>query len=83
MIFDRYLLAIGFHNFPRNEVFSLTIISLLIAAKLEEAITPSFLKMISLVPEAEKNNITKEKLVDLEVSIIQVLDFNFQVTGPC
>jgi hypothetical protein len=53
-VFDRYLLAIGYENFPRTEVLTLTIISLLIAAKLEEPIAPSFLKMLSLVPEAEK-----------------------------
>jgi hypothetical protein len=83
MILDRYLLAISFEKFPRNEVFSLTIVSLLLAAKLEEAIAPSFLKMISLVPEAEKHKITKDKLVDLEMNVIKTLDFNFQIAGPC
>ncbi len=77
MIFDRYLLSIGFEKFPRNEVFTLTITSLLLAAKMEESIAPSFLLMISLVPEAEKHNITKDRLVDLEMSVIKSLNFDF------
>ena len=52
-VFDRYLITVGFQNFARKDIFTLTIISLLIAAKLEESIAPSFLKMLSLVPESE------------------------------
>lgn len=77
-IFDRYLLAVGYQNFPRKDVFTLTIISLLIAAKLEEAISPSFLKMLSLVPEAEKQEIDRDKLVDMELKIVTLLNFDFQ-----
>ena len=50
---------------------------MLIAAKLEEAISPSFLKMLSLVPEAEKQEIDREKLVDMELKIVTLLNFDF------
>ena len=60
-------MAVGYKNFHRKDIFTLTIISLLIAAKLEEAIAPSFLKMLSLVPESEPQGITKEKLVEMEL----------------
>jgi hypothetical protein len=52
-VFDRYLITAGYKNFARKDIFTLTIISLLIAAKLEEAIAPSFLKMLSMVSESE------------------------------
>ena len=75
--------AVDYRNFPRSDVFVLCVISLLIAAKLEEAISPSYLKMISLLSEAEQKTIDKEMLVDLELKILTTLEFNFNLPGPC
>ena len=40
-ILDRFLDKIGHWNFPRNKMCSLATISVLIAAKVEEAVSPS------------------------------------------
>ena len=48
-IFDRYLIKIGFWNFPRLNILKLALVSLLLAAKIEEPIQPSFTKMIKLL----------------------------------
>lgn len=52
-IFDRYINIIGVSNFPRDEVIILSTISMLMAAKLEQPISPSFSRMICLLSEAE------------------------------
>jgi hypothetical protein len=40
------------------------------AAKLEQPISPSFAKMISLLTEKERAEITKEKLIETEKKIL-------------
>ncbi len=50
---DRYLYHIGYHTYPRLEICQLAIVSLLIAAKLEQPMSPSFNKMILLLSEKE------------------------------
>lgn len=66
MIFDRYLSFVGHWNFPRDHICRLSTISMLIAAKIDQPISPSFIRMISLLTEDEKKNVTKKNLVDLE-----------------
>jgi hypothetical protein len=39
--------------------------------------------MLTLVPEAEKQQVDKDKLTDLEIKILSALNFNFQIAGPC
>lgn len=41
-IFDRYILKVGPENFPKNDIACLAAISMLMAAKLEQPISPSF-----------------------------------------
>jgi len=45
---------IGHWNFPRNKICSLAAISILIAAKVEEAVSPSISRMIDLLSVYEK-----------------------------
>lgn len=45
-ILDRYLDKVGWYNYPRERICLLATISLLMAAKLEQPISPSFNKMI-------------------------------------
>jgi len=47
-------------------LFTLGATVLLIAAKLEQPISPSFNRMLALLPASEQKDITKQKLVDLE-----------------
>jgi hypothetical protein len=60
----------------------LAISSLLLAAKLEQPISPSFSKMINLIPEEERKNLTKEILIDLEGDILIRLGFDFNYPCP-
>ena len=60
----------------------LATICLLLAAKLEQPMSPSFLRMISLLPEDSRTNVTKEKLVAQEEQIIKELRFRIHFSGP-
>jgi hypothetical protein len=52
------------------------------AAKLEQPIQPSFMRMISLLTEEEQDLVSKEALIDLEVQILTTLGFDFSYPGP-
>lgn len=58
-IFDRYINILGYQNFPREQVITLSTISTLMAAKLEQPISPSFSRMISLLSSDEQQIVTK------------------------
>jgi hypothetical protein len=53
-----------------------------LAAKLEQPISPSFTRMISLLTEEEKKLVTKQKLIDLETNILITFGFDFNFPGP-
>ena len=53
-IFDRYLHMMGLEHVPKTEVVSLSVISVLLSAKLEQPISPSFARMINLLTDEEK-----------------------------
>ena len=69
-ILDHYIFSIGVENFHRAKMVNLATVSVLIAAKLEQPISPSFLKMISYLTEAEQAQVDKDSLIDLEAKII-------------
>lgn len=81
-IFDRYLAQIGHWTFPRDQVCLLATISLLIAAKLEQPISPSFLRMIGLLTDEEQRQVSKNALIDLEAKILVQKGFDFGFPGP-
>ena len=81
-IFDRYINSVGASNFPKSQIVCLSTISILLAAKLEQPISPSFSRMISLLTEEEKKLVTKQKLIDLETNILITFGFDFNVPGP-
>ena len=60
----------------------LATVSMLIAAKLEQPISPSFTRMINLLSEDEKKNITKQSLIDLEADILIKMGFDYNFPGP-
>ena len=62
-IFDRYIYKSGVWRFPKIKVICLATISMLMAAKLEQPISPSFSRMIALLTEEE------QKLVKLLKSL--------------
>ena len=55
---------------------------MLIAAKLEQPISPSFTRMINLLSEDEKKNLTKQSLIDLEADILIKMGFDYNFPGP-
>jgi hypothetical protein len=60
----------------------LATISMLLAAKLEQPISPSFQRMISLLSDDEQKLVTKKGLIDLEADILFRLGFDFNFPGP-
>lgn len=53
-IFDRYVNILGVNNFNKNLTVHLATISVLMSAKLEQPISPSFTRMINLLTSEEK-----------------------------
>jgi hypothetical protein len=65
-IADRYLsIQYGRRNSSPNLTL-LACVCMLIAAKLEQPISPSFNRMLNLIPETKRKGITKKSLIDLE-----------------
>ena len=81
-IFDHYIAMAGLEHFRNSNVLHLAVISVLMAAKLEQPISPSFNRMINLLPDDERAHVTKEQLITLEHDIIQKLGFDFNFPGP-
>lgn len=63
-------------------LYHLAATCLLMAAKLEQPISPSFNRMIALLPELERKRTAKTDLIDLEEKILLALDFDVQYVGP-
>jgi len=76
-ITDRYLSFLNQRRVtsPPN-LTSLATISILMAAKLEQPVSPSFNRMINLLPESKRVGVTKEGLIDLEFNIVASLEFS-------
>lgn len=70
-IIDRYLAALG--TSPAPNLLHLATAAILMGAKLEQPISPSFNRMISLLPESQRGQITKQDLVNLEHKILCTL----------
>lgn len=81
-IFDRYIHAVGVLNFKRQQIVGLATISILMAAKLEQPISPSYNRMLKYLTEEEKRFVDKQGLIDLEFDVLVVLGFDFNFPGP-
>ena len=73
---------VGVNKFNKHKVVHLATIAVLMSAKLEQPISPSFTRMINLLNEQEKKAITKKSLIDLEAQILIKLGFDFNFPGP-
>jgi hypothetical protein len=62
-IFDHYIMMMGVHVFRPAQVLHLAVISVLMAAKLEQPISPSFNRMINLLPDEERKYVSKKQLI--------------------
>lgn len=81
-IFDRYINEVGIHKFNRQLTVHLATIAVLMSAKLEQPISPSFTRMINLLSTSEKQAVTKQDLINLEADILFKLGFDFNFPGP-
>lgn len=81
-IAERYLAMLTLLEQPSPCLIRLAFVATLMAAKLEEPIQPSFKRMVRLVHKEWNFVTTKEELVDLETSIIRLLDFDLLVPSP-
>jgi len=52
-ILDRYIHKVGLANFHKSKMVNLATVSVLMAAKLEQPISPSFSRMIGLLSDEE------------------------------
>jgi hypothetical protein len=52
-ILDRYLYMIGAQNFPKGQMVCLATICVLLSAKVEQPISPSFNRLIGLLTPEE------------------------------
>jgi hypothetical protein len=57
---------VGPQHFPKNQMVSLATICVLMSAKLEQPISPSFTRMINLLTDEEKKYVSKQSLIDIE-----------------
>ena len=60
----------------------LTVISLLMAAKLNEPLVPAFENMVNMINGWQKDHMTNRDLVILEEKIIKALEFELNWTSP-
>lgn len=79
---DRYLSIVLPQGKPLPSLFALGATVMLMAAKLEQPISPSFNRMLALLPASEQARITKKDLIDLEEQILLTLNFSLHATGP-
>ena len=82
-IADRFLkklLEEGTEEIPN--LFALAATVMLMAAKMEQPISPSFNRMIALLPTTEQAKTTKIDLINLEERILVALEFGVHYTGP-
>lgn len=81
-IFDRYIAAVGVLNFQKQHVVCLATICVLMSAKLEQPISPSFTRMINLLNDEEKKYVNKPMLIEMEAQILTKFGFDFNFPGP-
>jgi len=74
-IADRYLVNLAVQKEKSPCLVTLSVTALLIAAKVEQPMAPSYPSMDQLVEETQKFTISREVLVALEESILKMLQF--------
>ena len=73
-IADRYLrIILAKNNQPIPNLYCLGATCMLMAAKLEQPISPSFNRMIALLPSYEQKKFKKQDLINLEEKILIAL----------
>lgn len=79
---DRYLARLTSQHQPSPCLIRLAFVCTMMAAKLEEPMQPSFKRLIRLVHKEWNFITTREELIDLEASLISLLDFDLITPSP-
>jgi len=79
---DRYLASLAARGACCPNLTLLATISVLIAAKLEQPISPSFNRMINLLSEEQKKVVNKSELIRMERMVLRELEFSMHRAGP-
>ena len=81
-IADRYLTMILDKDWPLPCLVTLAVTSLLMGAKIEEPMGPSVIFLLKLLKEKHSIELKKEDVLNLEESILRLLDFNLRSVSP-
>jgi len=81
-IADRYLVRVTVAQTVPPCLITLAVVATLIAAKIEQPISPSFIRMAHLVKEEWGVEISKKELIDLEDRVLLTLDFELHHVSP-
>ena len=79
---DRYLKKIISLKRKIPCLITLGVTCLLMAAKLEQSISPSFTRMINILNEQHSVLLKKQKVIDMEEDVLRTLDFNVRMVSP-
>ena len=79
---DRYLALLTILEQPSPCLIRLAFVCVLIAAKFEEPIQPSFNRMVRLIKTQYNFDTSREELVQLEHMIITLLDWDLHIVTP-
>ena len=79
---DRYLVSIAVKKERAPCLITLAVISVLMAAKLEQPIAPSFTRMILVLYDNHKIQLKKKHLINMEEQILRALEFSCHHISP-
>ena len=79
---DRYLALLTILQKPSPCLIRLAFCCVLMAAKLEEPIQPSFNRMVRLVASEWNFETSKEEIIEMETQVIKLLDWDLNMVGP-
>jgi hypothetical protein len=83
-IFDRVIVS-NMVELEYLEVMNLPLVILtcvIIAAKVEQPLTPSIKMTVKLFPESEKALLTKDRVISLETKFLIAMDFDLHILSP-
>ena len=79
---DRYLCHLAKSGQKAPLLSHLTVISLLMAAKLNEPLVPAFENMVNMINGWQQDHMNNKDLVVLEEQIIKALEFDLNTVTP-
>ena len=81
-IFDCVLDSNHFKEMDESLLVKLTVVCVIMAAKVEQPLTPSIRMTIKCLPEKDRMKVEKPDVIDLEAKLLVLLDFDFNFLSP-